>query len=336
MLLGTDVPLWEAHDAALVDLDGVAYRGPHAIPTAPDALQAARGAGMRIVFVTNNASREPSTVADHLTELGMPTQTHEVLTAAQAVSLMVRDAMPEGSPVFVVGGQGLRTALTDVGMRLVDSAHDNPAAVVQGFNPDVSWKDFAEASYAISQGAKFFASNMDLTIPNDRGVAPGNGSLVNVVITATGVTPPSAGKPAPEMFTLAARQADARTPLVIGDRLDTDLKGGRAAGYPGLMVLTGVNDGRDAVLAVPDERPSYIGEDLRSLAHPHPAPERDGEGWKVGECSARVSDGHLSVTGPADVDRIRAACAAAWEAADAGVTIEVESLPDLGVSSTHD
>ncbi|MDE0573251.1 HAD-IIA family hydrolase [Demequina sp. B12] len=331
-LLGSDKPLFTAHDAALVDLDGVAYRGAHAIPSAPAALQAARDAGMGIVFVTNNASREPSAVAAHLTELGMTTAEHEVLTAAQAVSLMVRDALPAGSPLYVVGGQGLRTALTDVGMVLVESAQDNPVAVVQGFNPDVSWKELAEASYAIRQGAQFFASNMDLTIPNDRGVAPGNGSLVNVVITATGVTPPSAGKPAPAMFTLAAQQAGASSPMVIGDRLDTDLKGARAAGFPGLLVLTGVNDGRDAVLAPPDQRPAYIGATMECLAHPHPHPRNIDGVWWVNEAQASVQDGDLTVDGGTELDRVRAACVAAWASADAGQPVRVETLPNLGVS----
>ncbi|WP_084102643.1 HAD-IIA family hydrolase [Demequina sp. NBRC 110051] len=332
-LLGTDVPLFEAHDAALVDLDGVAYRGPHAIPTAPAGLAAARAAGMRIVFVTNNASREPGTVASHLTELGMPTETHEVLTAAQAVARMVAEELPAGSPILVVGGQGLRTALTEVGMTLVDSADPTPAAVVQGFHPEVSWNDFAEASYAITAGAKFFASNRDLTIPNHRGTAPGNGALVNVVVTATGVEPPSAGKPEPEMFRLAAKQAESARPMVIGDRLDTDLKGGNAAGIPGLMVLTGVNDGRDAILAPADQRPSYIGRDLGCLAHPHPAPKRDGDRWKVREASARVVDGRLMVHGDDELDRLRAACAAAWEAADAGETVSIEGVDRIGVAS---
>ncbi|WP_062073407.1 HAD-IIA family hydrolase [Demequina sediminicola] len=331
-LLGSSGPLSVTHDAALVDLDGVAYRGPYAIPTAPDALASAKMSGMRLVFVTNNASREPSSVAAHLTELGMPTAEHEVLTAAQAVALMVETELDPGARIYVVGGKGLRTALVDVGMTLVDSADDAPDAVVQGFSPDVSWKELAEASYAIRQGAKFFASNMDLTIPNDRGVAPGNGSLVNVVMTATGVTPPSAGKPAPEMFRLAAQQASAARPMVIGDRLDTDLKGARAAGFPGLLVLTGVNDGRDAVLASPDERPAYIGRDLRCLMEVHPEPKATEEGWRVNESVATVTDGVLSVSGGTDLDRVRASCAAAWHFVDSGGTLRVESLPDLGVS----
>ncbi|GMA37339.1 HAD-IIA family hydrolase [Demequina litorisediminis] len=332
-LLGTDKPLFAAHDAALVDLDGVVYRGPQAIPTAPAGLDAAREAGMSIVFVTNNASREPGTVADHLTVLGMPTQTHEVLTAAQAVSRMVAEELPAGSTILVVGGPGLRTALTEVGMTLVESADPTPDAVVQGFHPDVSWKDMAEASYAITAGARFFASNRDLTIPNDRGTAPGNGALVNVVVTATGVQPPSAGKPAPEMFRLAAAQAGAQRPMVIGDRLDTDLMGGNAAGFPGLLVLTGVNDGRDALLAPAGMRPSYIGRDLGCLAHPHPAPERDGDGWRVRNAFARVTAAQLEVSGDGELDRLRAACAATWEAADAGIAVNVEGVTGIAVAS---
>lgn len=332
-LLGSDVPLFEAHDAALVDLDGVVYRGPHAIPSAPAGLDAARGAGMRIVFVTNNASREPGTVADHLTSLGMPTSTHEVLTAAQAVARMVAAELPQGSPIYVVGGPGLRSALTEVGMALVNSAEPTPAAVVQGFHPEVSWNDLAEASYAITAGARYFASNRDLTIPNHRGTAPGNGALVNVVVTATGVQPPSAGKPEPEMFRLAAQQAEASRPMVIGDRLDTDLKGGNAAGIPGLMVLTGVNDGRDALLAPADQRPSYVGRDLGALAQPHPAPQREGDSWRVRDAVARVVDGRLEVDGEDELDRLRAACAATWEAVDAGITVDIEGVTRIGVAS---
>ncbi|WP_084040164.1 HAD-IIA family hydrolase [Demequina sp. NBRC 110053] len=340
-LLGSDQPLQTAFDAALVDLDGVAYRGPHAIPSAPPALEAARAAGMRVVFVTNNASREPVTVAEHLTELGMPTTEDEVMTAAQAVAALMLESLEAGSSVYVVGGQGLRTAVTGAGYRIVDSAADGPDAVVQGFSPDVSWKELAEASYAISAGARFFASNKDLTIPNDRGTAPGNGSLVNVVVTATGVEPPGAGKPEPAMFRLAADKAHAQRPLVIGDRLDTDLKGARAAGFPGLQVLTGVDGVREAILASPVERPSFLGRDLTALAMAHPAPERHGDRWTVGAATAWVAGGrlHLEVDGPGTddgLDPARAACAAAWATADYGREVDVETLPDLEVPSAHE
>ncbi len=333
MLRGSDAPLQEAFDAALVDLDGVAYRGPHAIPTAPPALERARQAGMGIVFVTNNASREPGEVADHLTELGIPTDTHEVLTAAQAVARLLIEHLPGGAPVLAIGGKGLSTALTEQGFSLVHSARDNPAAVVQGFAPDLSWRELAEAAYAVQAGARYFASNLDLTLPNERGIAPGNGSLVQTVVTATGIRPLAAGKPEPTMFHQAAAQIGASRPLAIGDRLDTDLKGARAAGIPGLLVLTGVSQARDVVLAAPDERPTYIGADLTCLAHSHPAPRREGQTWHVGEASATVIDGRLEVAGSGQLDRLRAACAAAWDAVDHGGSLDGGSIPDLGVIS---
>lgn len=330
-LLGSEAPLQSAFDTALVDLDGVAYRGPHAIPSAPPALAAARDAGMQVVFVTNNASREPQTVADHLSELGMPASADEVMTAAQAVAALMLESLEPGSSVYVVGGKGLRTAVTEAGYVIVDSADPAPHAVVQGFAPEVSWRELAEASYAIRAGARYFASNKDLTIPNERGVAPGNGALVNVVVTATGVEPPGAGKPEPAMFRLAAAKADAARPLVVGDRLDTDLKGARAAGMPGLQVLTGVDGVSDAILAPPEHRPAFLGRDLSALAALHPAPRRDGDRWYVRAASAWIDAGQLRFdeadAGPDGLDGARAACAAAWEAADAGQDVRVETVP---------
>lgn len=333
-LLGTDQPLQTAYDAALVDLDGVAYRGPYAIPTAPPALAAAREAGMGVVFVTNNASREPGMVADHLTELGMPTQAHEVMTAAQAVAALMLESLEVGSRVYVVGGAGLRTSVTEAGYVIVDSAHDNPDAVVQGFAPEVSWRELAEAAYAIRAGARFFASNKDLTIPNDRGVAPGNGALVQVVVTATGVEPPAAGKPEPAMFRLASHKAQAERPLIVGDRLDTDIKGARAANMPSLQVLTGVDGVLDAYAAPPAHRPSFLGRDLGALAVPHPAPLKKEGRWHVREAVAWAQAGSLRVEGdfgPDGLDGARAACAAGWEAADAGKPLILEGNDTSGV-----
>ncbi len=331
-LVGSEIPLQEAFDSALVDLDGVTYRGPEAIPSAPPALAAAREAGMNLMYVTNNANREPETVAAHLSDVGIPATTSEILTAAQAAAAMLSERLDAGARVLVVGGAGLRSAVSAVGLAVVNSADDAPVAVVQGYAPEIGWLELAEATYAVRAGAYFLASNMDMTLPTARGFAPGNGSLVGVVVAATGVVPDSAGKPEPAMFHIAAQRASSDRPLVIGDRLDTDLAGARAAGYPGLMVLTGVNDARDAILAVPLERPSFIGETLDVLAQPHPAPtEREGW-WHVRGASSRTVDGHLEFSGSAGIDRVRAACAAAWAAADAGVTLTIESSIELGLS----
>jgi HAD superfamily hydrolase (TIGR01450 family) len=285
------------------------------------------------VFVTNNASREPGEVAAHLSELGIPATDDEVLTAAQAGAAMLADAMPAGAKVLVIGGKGLRTAVTSLGFELVESAEARPDAVIQGFAPHLGWTELAEGAYAINAGARYFATNLDLTLPTERGMAPGNGSLVAALVTATGKTPPAAGKPEPGMFLLAAKRAGAQRPLVVGDRLDTDLKGARAAHIPGLLVLTGVSDVREALTAPPEHRPSFISANLRGLTERHPAPRQDGNWWHVGDARAHVIEGRLLVDGGTDIDRVRAACCAAWAAADAGQHLLVETLPHFGVAS---
>ncbi len=323
-LLSSDTPLQEAYDVALVDLDGVTYKGRNEIPSAPPALAAARAAGMMLRFVTNNANRAPETVAEHLTEVGIPATADEILTAAQAGAALVATRVAAGSRVLVIGGDGLRAAVRAEGFEVVTSADDKPAAVVQGYAPGLGWADLAEAAYAINAGAVFIATNLDKTLPTERGFAPGNGSLVGAVQIATGVTPAAAGKPEPGMFLLAASRASAERPLVIGDRLDTDLKGARAAEIPGLLVLTGVNGAADAVAAPAGERPSFIGADLSTLAESHPAVVVAGQWRVVRDSRARVVDARLEIEGQG-LDAVRAACAAAWEAADTGVMFTLEA-----------
>lgn len=351
-LLASAEPLATAYDLALVDLDGVVYRGPGAIPHAAGALDAARALGLGIAFVTNNASREPQTVVDHLAELGIAAEPDEVMTASQAAAALLAAEIAPGSRVLVVGGPGLVTAVRAAGFAVVTSATEDPAAVVQGFGPDVGWRELAEAAYAIQSGALYVATNRDLTLPNERGLAPGNGSLVAAVVAATGVEPVSAGKPEPRMYQLAAERRRSERPLVVGDRLDTDLGGARAAGYPGLHVLTGVSSARDAVLAPATCRPDFIGLDLRSLLQAHPAPEQHDGWWVCGSASARVTDGALELresaepgAGPGagpdaeadasgEIDLIRVACAAAWAAADGGNPVDPATVPELGRDAT--
>ncbi|MBO0900561.1 HAD-IIA family hydrolase [Cellulomonas sp. zg-ZUI199] len=330
-LLGCDVPLAERYDLALVDLDGVAYRGHHPIDGASEGLAGARAAGMRLVFVTNNASREPEAVAEQLTGLDIPTRPDEVMTAAQAAAELLATRVPAGERVLVVGGAGLHTAVAAKGYRIVASADDEPVAVVQGYAADVGWAQLAEAAYAVQRGAWHVASNLDLSLPTARGFAPGNGALVGAVRAATGVEPSSAGKPSPTMYRLAVARAGASRPLVVGDRLDTDLAGARAGDMPGLHVLTGVSTARDAVLAAPGERPHYVAADLRALLTPHPEPVVDGGWWVCRGAAARVVDAVLQVDGLPDdpVDLVRAACAAAWDAADSGAGPDPASVPEL-------
>jgi HAD superfamily hydrolase (TIGR01450 family) len=327
-LLGSTVPLHRAFDAALVDLDGVTYRGPEVVPGAPQALGAARDAGMRLVYVTNNASRTSGDVAAHLTSVGIPASEDEVFTAAQAAAGMLADRFRAGARVLVVGGAGLIQAVESAGLTIVESAADGPDAVVQGWSPDVGWKQLAEAAYAVRAGAYFLATNLDLTLPNDRGIAPGNGSLVRVVATASGVEPESAGKPEPSMYVRAAERVGAKHPLVVGDRLDTDLGGARAANFPGLLVFTGASQALDALRAGPEERPSFIGETVAALIEAHPAPGFLDGWWHVAGSSARIVRGALEFAGDRGIDRVRAGCVASWDAADRGEKVHVEAADE--------
>jgi glycerol 3-phosphatase-2 len=338
-LIGCDAALADRYDLALVDLDGVTYLGHEPIAGAAAGLKGARERGMRMVFITNNASREPESVAAQLSGLSIPTEPVDVMTAAQAAAGVLATRLAPGAKVLVVGGAGLVTAVRAAGFVVVTSADDEPAAVAQGFAPELGWAQLAEAAYAVQRGAWHVASNLDLSLPTARGIAPGNGALVAAVRAATGVTPDSAGKPAPTMYRLAVERAGADRPLVVGDRLDTDLAGARAAGYPGLLVLTGVSSGRDAVLARPHERPDLLGADLLGLLVPHPAPRRDAgtDGWwTTNGAGARVTGGRLELRAAADdvagrVDLLRSACAAAWGAVDDGLPLAADSVPEFAV-----
>lgn len=311
---GISAVLAEAYDTALLDLDGVVYAGGAAIAHAVDALGAARDGGMRLAYVTNNALRTPDAVAGHLTELGVPADAADVITSAQAVARLIAEQVPAGSRVLVIGGEGLRVALRERGLEPVESADDDPVAVVQGYGgPELPWGRFAEASYAIARGVPWFASNTDLTIPSGRGIAPGNGAAVEVVRIATGAEPRVAGKPLPPMHRETILRTGAERPLVVGDRLDTDIEGAFNGDVDSLLVLTGVTDGAQLVAARPEHRPTYVDVDLRGLLTGQPeVAEAEGE-FRCGGWSASVRDGALVLEGDGvAVDGLRALCGAAW------------------------
>ncbi|MDN3269967.1 HAD-IIA family hydrolase [Streptomyces sp. MA15] len=314
---GSGQALSEAYDTALLDLDGVVYAGGDAIEHAVPSLAAARDGGMRLAYVTNNALRTPDAVAAHLTELGVPAEAGDVITSAQAVARLIADQVPQGSRVLVVGGEGLRVALRERGLVPVESADDDPVAVVQGYGgPELPWGRFAEASYAVARGVPWFASNTDLTIPSGRGIAPGNGAAVEVVRIATGAEPQVAGKPLPPMHRETILRTGAERPLVVGDRLDTDIEGAFNGGVDSLLVLTGVTDGAGLLAAPPHHRPTYVDADLRGLLTGQPEVVEAGGGFRCGGWTAAAVAGRLELDGDGTpVDGLRALCAAAWTAA---------------------
>ena len=237
---GSREPLCTAYDVALLDLDGVVYLGGTAIPGAAEALRKAAAAGMRLTYVTNNAFRTPAAIAALLTSFGAPAAPEDVVTSAQAAARLLAERLPPGAPVLVIGGSGLRMAVRERGLRPVSTAAEQPRAVVQGYSPDVSYSMLAEGGLAVAAGALFVASNGDLTLPSRRGRQPGNGSLIQVVATATGVQPLVAGKPEPPLHRESVLRTGARHPLVVGDRLDTDIEGAHRVGTDSMLVLTGV------------------------------------------------------------------------------------------------
>ena len=254
--------LAQQYDCLLLDLDGTVFRGHELTEGAAESLDKVRG---RKLFVTNNASRSADEVATHLRDIGLKATADDVVTSAQSAAHLLAAQLAPDSRVLIVGTDSLADEIAAVGLRPVRLFEDKPHAVVQGHSPETGWINLAEAALAIRAGALWVAANVDATLPTERGLLPGNGSMVAALKAATDAEPQVAGKPSPTLMTDALARGDFRTPLVVGDRLNTDIAGANAAGLPSLMVLSGVNSARDAVHAVPEQRATYIGYDLRSL-----------------------------------------------------------------------
>ncbi len=327
----------QEYDCLLIDLDGTVFRGRQ--PT-DGAVQSLDQVDSRKLYVTNNASRSAEEVAAHLRELGFTATSTDVVTSAQSAAHLLAEQLPSDARVLIVGTESLANEIAAVGLRPVRLFEDKPVAVVQGLSMTIGWPDLAEAALAIRAGALWVAANVDLTLPTERGLLPGNGSLVAALRTATGAEPQVAGKPAPTLLNDAVSRGDFRNPLVIGDRLDTDIEGANAAGLPSLMVLTGVSTARDAVYAEPAQRPSYIARDLRSL-------HEDAELLAVGpQADWRVDIGAQAVTVSANFDRegeqhddevsiVRALASAVWGARLDGQRLPIEAGDDRARGALH-
>ena len=304
------------HDCLLLDLDGTVFRGHE--PT-EGAIGALADTSSRTLFVTNNASRRAEEVADHLRDLGFTASAEDVVTSAQSAAHLLAQQLAPKSRVLVVGTDALAEEISTVGLTPVREFADEPVAVVQGHSVETGWPQLAEAALAIRAGALWVAANVDKTLPSERGLLPGNGSMVAALRTATDAVPQVAGKPAPALMNDALSRGTFKTPLVVGDRLDTDIAGANAAGLPSLMVLTGVNTARDAVFAVPEQRPTHLSETLTGLHAPAADLEvAENAAWRV-----TVSDGVATVTRAGapvdDLAVVRAVARAVWDAQDGRV-----------------
>ncbi|MFC0112671.1 HAD-IIA family hydrolase [Kibdelosporangium aridum] len=274
--------LLDIYDALLLDLDGTVYRGGEAVPGAAEAVQAARENGTAVRFVTNNASRSPEDVAEHLTSLGVVAKPTEVSTSAQAAGTVLAERLQPGDEVLVVGTDSLAEIVSAAGLRPVRTFSDTVKAVVQGLTRELVYNDLAEATLAIRAGVLWVACNMDATLPTERGELPGNGALVAAVRAATGQEPVVAGKPARPLMDEAITSANAGSPLVVGDRLDTDIAGAVTAEVDALLVLSGVTTAADLLAAPAWLRPRYVAASVGDVCGPAAGLEIEAQrAWEV-------------------------------------------------------
>ncbi|TFD71043.1 HAD-IIA family hydrolase [Cryobacterium gelidum] len=307
-------------DVLLADLDGVVYKGSAAIPLAVQSLNRAAET-IRVGYITNNASRTDQSVADHLTQLGLSVAAADVVTSPQAAVRLLAEHVEPGASILVIGGDGLVDEVVKAGFVVTRSADDKPAAVIQGFAPEIGWVHLAEAAFALNAdgvgtGIPWIATNTDWTIPVARGIAPGNGTLVSAVHTAVGRLPLVAGKPEAAIFLEATRRFNAQNALFIGDRLDTDILGANRAGIPAVLVLTGIDRAKQALAADKESRPTFIIENLQQLHEPYPETvfSKDGSTATVNGASVRITGNDVQIIkdGDGGINLLRAACAAIY------------------------
>jgi glycerol 3-phosphatase-2 len=299
-------PLIDRYDAALFDLDGVVYLGPTAVPGAASGVAQLRERGVRVGFVTNNAARSPQAVVDHLTALDIVAATSDVVTSAQAGARLLADLVDPGALVLVVGTEALANEVAAVGLEPTWSVDRLPAAVIQGYHPELPWKLIDRAAYAIQQGALWIGTNTDSTRPTDRGLVPGAGAQIGALRNAVTVEPVIAGKPYSPLLRETVRRLKATRPIFVGDRIDTDIDGAAGVGMDSLLVFTGAHGKRDLIAAT--SRPTHIGWDLGALLEPVQVVEVHGGTARCGGVEVGWLDGRFEVAEPPH-DRTTQLCA---------------------------
>jgi glycerol 3-phosphatase-2 len=314
----------DSYDAVLFDLDGVIYLGPIAVPGAAEGITQLHDRGTKIGFVTNNAARPPTAVAEHLVELGIPATAADVVTSAQAAAHLLVNRFGTGARILAVGGDGVTAALGEADLVAVHSADEDPVAVIQGYGFDLRWQELNEAAIAISRGAHWVATNVDPTRPTDRGLVPGNGAAVTAVRMAVLAEPEVAGKPYRPLLDDTVDRLGAQHPLFVGDRLDTDIAGAVNAGLDSMLVLSGSHRVEELLAAAPGQRPTHVGEDLRALLSPALVVSHSNSEFRCGQATASAADGRLIVdrSSSTRIEAIWAAAHATWWAVDHGLALD--------------
>lgn len=335
MLESSATPLVESHDLVMFDLDGVVYVSGRAIAGVARNIERVRSQGLHVAFVTNNASRTPDQVAARLVRTGVTASGPDVVTSAQAAARLLAQTHGESAKVLLLGGVGLEVALREAGLVPV-SAVEEAVAVVSGYNPDVTWGEIMVAAVAVRRGLPYVASNADLTLPTADGVAPGHGVLVGTITGFAEVEQVVAGKPERPLMEETIMRVGGDHPIMVGDRLDSDIEGAHTIGIPSLLVLTGVTGLAELVAATPTLRPSYISSDTEGLFEAHPVPTVSDGVATLGGWQAEVADGVLDVNGEGAVDDWwRVVATVAWtHLDDTGEVADVSSTESPGPTRT--
>ena len=257
--------LIDSYDCVLLDLDGVVYLGKTPIDNAVKTIKELQKRSVNIAVITNNGSVTAKSVSKWMKDFGLDFKASSIVTSSQTLCWYLKDKYPKGSKVLVVGSESLKESVTEAGFKFVAKAEKDPVVVVNGIDADVSQKDLAEMCFAISKDVDWVSTNGDYTFPTEKGLAPGNGAFNALITSITGKTPLLMGKPEPHMFKQAAELFSSKNPIVVGDRLDTDIQGANKAGFKSMCVLTGVSDMTQIQQASLSTAPTYVGKDLSAL-----------------------------------------------------------------------
>ena len=249
----------------ILDMDGVLWEGETALPGLRDFFRFLRERGIRILLATNNASLTPARYVDKLARLGVAAGAEEILTSAMATADYLKKIARPGDRVYVIGEEGLIRAVESAGLQVAGADALDAAFVVCGMDRNLTWDKLACATINLHNGARFIGTNGDITFPTERGIAHGNGAILEALSTASGIRPIIIGKPSPAMMQIAVRKLDLPKARIaaVGDRLETDILGARNAGVKSIMVLTGVTDRK--MLKKSGIRPTWVFEDLPAL-----------------------------------------------------------------------
>jgi glycerol 3-phosphatase-2 len=292
-------PLLERYDAVVFDLDGVLHRGDEPIASAPDVLAEARVRGVPVAFLTNNSARTPAQVAARMSGLGLPATADRVVTSALATAAMLERDGGAGTTAFVIGERGIRDALSAIGVRVVGGEPGAADLVVVGWDRSVDYAALRTASLLVQRGARLVATNADGSFPAADGLWPGAGAILAAITTTTGAIPTIVGKPGAPMFDAAAALTGARRPLMVGDRIDTDIVGAARVGWDSLLVLSGATRAYD--LPTAPALPTYLAADVGALVEPRtPARPRAATAEDAGAIAALLTAAGLPADGVID------------------------------------